>query len=85
MINVFFLKDYEERKEGTKEILKYKKGDQSFIERQKASELIVGGFAEPFTAHMERMDKSEKPRRKKIKKEIAVSKRFQRREKAVNE
>ncbi|HDZ14485.1 hypothetical protein LCGC14_0646840 [marine sediment metagenome] len=85
MINIFFLKDYEERKKGTTEILKYKKGDQAFIERQKAGELIIDGIAEPFTAHMERIDKFEKPERKKTKKETAVSKRFQKREKAVNE
>ena len=79
MINVFFLKDHED----------HRKGDQAHIERVKAIGLLLDGTVETNTAHIERIDnkpdESEKPKRKKIKKEIAVSKRVQKREKAVNE
>jgi len=79
MINVFFLKDHED----------HRKGDQAHIERVKAIGLLLDGTVETYTAHMERIgnkpDEPEKPKRKKIKKEIAVSKRVQKREKAVNE
>ena len=77
MINVFFLKDHED----------HKKGDQAHIERVKAIDLLLDGTVETYTAHVDRMNKPEpkKPKQKQIKKETAVSKRVQKREKAVNE
>ena len=44
MINVFFLEDYND----------YKKGDQAFIERKKAADLIRDNIVEVNTAHTER-------------------------------
>ncbi len=96
MINIFFLKDYEERKKGTTEILKYNKGDQAFIERQKASELILDGIVEPYTEHIERVGikpdpetekedevKKDKLKQKKSNRKYAVSKQAEKREKAI--
>ena len=96
MINVYFLEDYHEHKKGTKEIIEYKKGDQSFIDRDKAIVLITDGIVEAFTTHIDRVGiepepevekkddlKKEKPKRKKTVKQTAVSKKAEKREQAV--
>jgi len=77
MINVHFLKDYKE----------HKKGDWALVGREEAIVLHFNKTVETYTEYMERiatMPESEKPKRKIIKKETAVSKHAEKREKAVN-
>ncbi|KKK67417.1 hypothetical protein LCGC14_2954290 [marine sediment metagenome] len=80
MLHVYFIKDYKE----------YKKGDQANIGRQEASVLHFNGMIEMYTEHIERIGNEpdrpepEKPKRKSINKETAVSRRAEKREKAVN-
>ena len=77
MINVHFLKDYKE----------HKKGDWARIGREETTVLHFNKTVETYTEHMERIafaSESLKPKREKIKKETAVSRRAGNRETAVN-
>ncbi|HDZ14389.1 hypothetical protein LCGC14_0993620 [marine sediment metagenome] len=77
MINVYFLKDYGE----------HKKGDWALIGREETTVLHFNRTVETYTEHMARMSiksEPEKPKRKKIEKETAISKQAGRREMAVN-
>ncbi len=75
MINVHFLKDYK----------KFKKGDWALIGREETTVLHFSKTVETYTEHMDRIAiEPEKPKRKSINKETAISKRVENREKAVN-